>query len=56
MLGLAITGYVLLATGFYVLMCRTARYKEEADSGIPRPHSAEVIDLEAIRKERQRAA
>ncbi|MCX7799883.1 MAG: hypothetical protein N2109_06020 [Fimbriimonadales bacterium] len=56
MLGLAISGYVLLATGFYVLMCRTARYREETDSGIPQPRSGDIIDLEAIRRERQKAA
>ncbi|MEJ5170721.1 MAG: hypothetical protein WHU10_07020 [Fimbriimonadales bacterium] len=56
MVVLALSGYLLLATGFYVLMCRTARYHEEEDSGIPRPTPAEIIDLEAARARDRRAA
>ncbi|MFN3684597.1 MAG: hypothetical protein ACK41F_11805 [Fimbriimonadaceae bacterium] len=56
MIVLALSGYLLVATGFYVLMCRTARYREEEDSGIPKPGQAEIIDLEAARSRERRAA
>lgn len=56
MIVLALSGYLLVATGFYVLMCRTARYHEEESSGIPSPGHGEIIDLEAARNRDRRAA